>query len=244
MSYGSQSGQGKEGVGDRVTVVQVTLEEDHIPSTKPSLPRTGVAGANSSRGKGEKVVDVNPAVKSLHMFNSSKLMQYVYGIADLFRPGTANLDDKPGQVDCGGGQNSDPLQNNSETVRDGRKKGWKRRARTRMVIEDEVSVSLQLGKRNSSLDGRAEGLQQKISKTKLSDAHVGQIHMGNACNAPDLLNHFDPTVLIFYNFIKSGGQQVDRRMGESGVGNQSKRLWKWEGCVGPKAVPKKKGQDR
>ncbi|KAL5831266.1 hypothetical protein ACOSQ4_016620 [Xanthoceras sorbifolium] len=133
--------------------------------------RAEVAGVDSRYGKREKFIIVNPAVTSLHVFNSPELMQegknqpfesndiiscidvggafLVFkcsGTSGLFKPGVVQLDDKIVIVGCGGGQNHVPLQTASESVLGGRKKGWKRWARTGMVIEEEASVSPQLEK--------------------------------------------------------------------------------------------------
>ncbi|KAL5833017.1 hypothetical protein ACOSQ3_016691 [Xanthoceras sorbifolium] len=138
----------------------------------------------SSSGKREKFIVVNPAVTSLHVFNSPELMQegknqpfesndilscidvggalLVFkgsGTSGLFKPGVVQLDDKIVIVDCGGGQNHVPLQTASESVLGGRKKGWKRRTWTGMVIEEEAPISPQLGKRDSSIVGGADELQ-------------------------------------------------------------------------------------
>ncbi|KAL5765913.1 hypothetical protein ACOSP7_016530 [Xanthoceras sorbifolium] len=83
------------------------------------------------------------------------------GTSGLFKPGVVQLDDKIVIVGCGGGQNHVPLQTASESVLGGRKKRWKRWARTGMVIEEEASVSPQLGKRDSSIVGGLMSCRRK-----------------------------------------------------------------------------------
>ncbi|KAL5827717.1 hypothetical protein ACOSQ3_019564 [Xanthoceras sorbifolium] len=71
----SYSEQCQKGVRDRVSNVQINLEKEQIPVVELILPGIGVEVAGSSSGQVGKFVEVNPAVKSLHVFNSPELLQ-------------------------------------------------------------------------------------------------------------------------------------------------------------------------